>query len=397
MKPRPSPRRRRRVLLLQSWWQDRLLEGVARHAAQHNWILDCEMRWTHRVPALHEWAGDGIIAYVGVTKPQRPLLRFLRSQRVPVVLTHSGHDGLRSPRVIIPHQEIGAAAAAHLLALNFRHFGFVEFGDNVIEQERAQGFQAAVEAAGGSFRVLRLKDLPRRLAGLPRPMGLFAINDLNALAVIRACLDAGCRVPEEFAVVGADNTEILCNFAPVPLTSVNCNFEQQGYEAAALLDRLMRGGRAPAQPVVISPQGVTVRASTDTIATPDPDVARALRFLRDHYREPISIRQVARVLGSSLRRVQPVFRRHIGHTMIHELMRLRVTHARRLLSDRRAKLEGVAAESGFANRHHLLRAFRRTTGETPSAYRAALGMDAAGRPAAAGESAGRPGREEVGA
>ena len=372
--PRPvrRPARRTRVLLVQSWWQDRVLEGVARYAAQHNWILDCEMRWTHRLPALHGWSGDGIIAYVGVTRPLRPLINFIRTQRLPVVLTQAGGDGLRLPRVIIPHEEVGAAAAVHLLALNFRHFGFVAFGDNVMERERAKGFQTAVEAAGGSYRALTLKELPRRLGTLPRPMGLFASNDLNALAVIRACLDAGVRVPEEFAVVGADNTELLCNFAPVPLTSVNCNFEEQGHAAAALLHRLMRGGRAAARPIVISPQGVTVRRSTDTIASPDADVAGALRFLRDHYRENIGVGDVAPVLAGSLRRVQPLFRRHIGRTMIQELVRLRVEHARLLLRDRRRKMDEVAAESGFANRHHLLRAFVRTTGQTPVAHRAKL-------------------------
>jgi LacI family transcriptional regulator len=372
LRPRRRSPARPRVLLLQSWWQDRVLEGVARYAAQHHWILDCEMRWTRRLPALRDWQGDGIIAYVGITRPMRSLINFVRAQRAPVVLTQSEGAGLNAPRVIIPHAEVGAAAAAHLLELNFRHFGFVEFGDNVLEHGRSEGFREVVEAADGSFRVLRIKDLPRQLARLPRPMGLFAANDLNAVAVIRACLDAGFRVPEELAVVGVDNAEILCNFAPVPLTSVNCNFEQQGYAAAALLQRLMRGGRAPARPVVISPNGVTVRRSTDTIATPDPEVAKALRFLRDHYRENISMREVATVLDRSLRRVQSVFREHIGRTMVQELIRLRVEHAKSLLGDRKRKLHAIAAESGFANRHHMMRAFSRTTGRTPAAFRASI-------------------------
>jgi LacI family transcriptional regulator len=203
-------------------------------------------------------------------------------------------------------------------------------------------------------------------------MGLFAINDQNALAVMRVCLDGGYRVPEQFAIVGADNTEILCKFAPVPLSSVDCNFEKQGYEAAALLHRLMRGGRAPEQSIIISPTGVAARRSTDTLAMPDPDATRALRFLRDHYREPIHLPQIGRELNQSFRRAQIQFRRFTGRTLFQELVRLRVEHAKQLLENPKIKMATVASESGFGNRHHFIRAFHRTTGQTPRAFRAGL-------------------------
>jgi LacI family transcriptional regulator len=247
----PQKTRRFRVLVAQSWWQDRLLEGIAEYAAQHNWVLDCEMRWAHRVPLLEEWLGDGIIAYVGISRLSKPLISFIRAQHKPVVLTQPTVLGLELPQVIIPHEEIGRVAAEHLIALGFQHFGFVEFADNVMEHERGAGFRTAVERAEQVFHLIRVRDLPQRLNFLPRPMGLFAINDQNALAVMRACMDGGFRVPEEFAIVGADNTEVLCKFAQVPLSSVNCNFEKQGYEAAALLHRLMRGGKPPEKPIII--------------------------------------------------------------------------------------------------------------------------------------------------
>jgi LacI family transcriptional regulator len=364
--------RRPRVLVAQSWWQDRLLEGVAQYAAQHNWVLDCDMRWTHRVPLLEEWRGDGVIAYVGVTRPLKSLIDFILAQRAPVVLTHPAGAELNFPSVIIPHEEIGRAAAEHLLSLGFQHFGFVDFGDNVMERERCAGFRHAVEKAGHAMELIHLRNLPNRLRHLPKPMGLLAINDQNALAVMRICLDGGFRIPEQFAIVGADNTEILCKFAPVPLTSVNCNFEKQGYEAAALLDRLMHGARWPDYPLIISPNGVIARRSTDTLAMPDADATRALRFLRDHYRKPIHLSQIGPELDQSFRRAQIQFRRFTGRTMFQELIRLRVEHAKQLLQNPKIKMAVVATDSGFGNRHHFIRAFRRTTGKTPRAFRAAL-------------------------
>jgi LacI family transcriptional regulator len=357
----------RRVLVAQSWWLDRMLEGVAQYAAAHHWVLDFEMRWNHRIPLPGEWQGDGIIAYVGIAKPLPPLIQFIRAQKVPVVLTHLT-GALSAPSVIIPHDEVGRAAAEHLLELNFQHFGFVQFADNPLENDRRAGFQSAVKKHGHACHVIPLKDLAKSLPRLP----LFAINDLNALVVIRACLDAGFSVPGDFAVIGADNTEILCKFAPVPLSSVNCNFEKQGYEAAALLDRLMRGKRPPSSPVLISPAGVTVRRSTDTLAIADPDAARALRFLRDHYCTPITLRQVESVLAQSFRRAQTVFRESTGRTLFQELTRLRITRAKALLAERKNKISTVAMESGFSNRYHFVRAFHRATGLTPKAYRAKI-------------------------
>lgn len=375
-KPRSRSARiapRRCVLLAQTWWEDRVLRGVADYAAQHDWELQCRMHWTHQLPAPGEWRGDGIIAFAGVSRRLQPatrrLIAFVRAAKVPVVETQLFENHFNAPKVIVPHDAIGRMAAEYFLRLNFRHLGFVTFDENPLEQHRRLAFQRAAEAGGAEFHALTPRSLRRTIARLPRPMALFAVNDPNALEIILACRDAGCRVPEEFAVMGVDDTAIVCDLAAVPLTSINCNFEQQGYAAAALLDRLMDGKRKPAAPIVIPPRGVTVRRSTDTVAIPDLDAARMLRFLRDRFRERRGIQEIARELGVPLRRVHGHFRRHVGRGMLEELTRLRVEHAKKLLPDSKLKLEAVGLESGFSNRFHFVRAFRRVTGQTPRAWR----------------------------
>lgn len=371
--PRPARRKRRCVLLVQSWWEERVLRGVADYAATHNWELQCRMHWTHELPRPGEWRGDGIIAYAGISRSMRParrrLLALVRRAEVPVVETQELGNFLGAPKVFVPSEAIGRMAAEYFLGLSFRHFGFVTFDENPLEQRRRLGFQRTVELGGGKFHALTPRSLARRIARLPKPMALLAVNDPNALEVLLRCRDAGFHVPEEFAIMGVDDTEIICDLAAVPLTSINCNFEQQGYEAAALLDRLMAGRRPPATPILIPPRGVTVRRSTDTVAIPDLGTARMLRFLRDHYRERRGIQQIARELGVSLRRVHGHFRRHVGRSLLQELTRLRVEHAKRLLPDSKLKLETVGLESGFSNRFHFVNAFRRVTGQTPRAYR----------------------------
>lgn len=352
-----------------------MLRGVAAYAAAHHWELQCRMHWTHQLPNRNEWRGDGIIAYAGISKAMRParrrLLAFAQAANVPVVDTQALGDFLGAPKVFVPHEAIGAMAAQYFLALNFRHLGFVTFDENPLERQRCAAFQRVAGEAGCAFHALTPRSLSRNLARLPRPMALFAVNDPNALEVLLTCRDAGFGVPEDFAVMGVDDTEIICDLAAVPLTSINCDFERQGYEAAALLDRLMNGERKPTAPILVSPRGITVRRSTDTIAIPDRETARVLRFLRDHYREPRSIGQIAGDLGVPLRRVHGRFRQHVGCTLLQELTRLRVEHAKRLLPDPKLKLETVGLESGFSNRFHFVQAFRRVTGQTPSEYRRA--------------------------
>lgn len=379
----PQPRRRRPalsshaqrrcVLLAQSWWEDRVLRGVADYASKHNWELQCRMHWTHQLPAPGEWRGDGIIAFAGVSRQMQPatrrLVAFVRGAKVPVVETQTFGNYFNAPKVAVPHEAIGRMAAEHLLGLNFHHLGYVAFDENLLEQHRRLGFQRAVEAAGATFHALTQRSLRRMIARLPRPMALLAVNDPNALEVILTCRDAGFRVPEEFAVMGIDDTEIICDLAAVPLSSINCNYERQGYEAAALLDRLMDGERKPAAPIVIPPRGVTVRRSTDIIAIPDLDTARVLRFMRDHYRECRSIQQIVRELDVPLRQVHSRFREHVGCTLLQELTRLRVAHAKKMLRESKLKLEAIGLESGFSSRFHFVQAFRRVTGQTPKAWR----------------------------
>ncbi len=297
------------------------------------------------------------------------LVDFLRRHVCPTVETQGVPLLAHSGRVQIASELVGKVGAEHLLGLHFGHLGFVTFEDNALEALRRISFQRAVKAVGGKYHHLKMANLVAQVAALPRPMGLMAADDANAINVIRALTDAGWKVPEEYAVVGVDDTKIVCELAPVPLSSVNCDYERQGYEAAALLDRLMEGEPVPAEPIIIAPQKVTVRRSTDLVALEDFDSARFLRFLRDHYLEPDGLQKIARFLGVSLRKVQANFRQHLGRGLLDELTSLRVEHAKKLLRESKLKIETVGLESGFRSRFHFIRAFHRITGETPKSYR----------------------------
>lgn len=360
---------RKKVLLALYWWEDRIFEGVARFASEHGWVLDCRMRWLNTLPELESWNGDGIIANPGAGKPVASLIKLIGSSRLPTVGLQSFGDYPCATRVVQDHAEIGKMAARHFLSLGFETLGFVLFAENPIERARLYGFAEAAHEAGAECLEIPFRQLKTFLNENTGPIGLMAANDLNATGVVTTCQDLGKKVPEEVAVIGVDDTRTLCEFAEVPLTSVNCNFETIGYQAAAALHRIMEGQIPPETALVVNPSGISQRRSTDTIAIPDVAAMKALRIIRDRFREPIRIADVARATGASIRRLQSAFREHLGFTMMQELTRLRIEYSKRLLADPKLKLDAVALESGFASRFQFIRAFRRVFGSTPSVFR----------------------------
>lgn len=366
---RPHVRQKKRVLIALTWWEERIVSGIARFAAEHDWLLDCSLRLRPHVPKFAPWDGSGIIAYTGISQTHQALADFLRASSVPKVCLHTDRNVLQAPNVIMDQHAIGDLAADHLVSLRLEHFAFVHFDDNAIETRRRHGFETRLTGAGHTGLRLSFAEFVARLPDLRKPIGIMAANDVNAMDVISACLAAGLRVPEDVAVIGVDNCEISSRISPVPITSVACDFERQGYEAAALLERSMAGEEVPATSIVVPPLGVVVRKSTDTIAIADSDTAEALRFLRGHFQEPIRIKELRQEMRGRMRRVQALFRAETGRTMAEELQRLRIEHAKKLLARQDLKIEFVARQSGFASRFHFAQAFRRVTGQTPTSFR----------------------------
>ena len=83
------------------------------------------------------------------------------------------------------------------------------------------------------------------ICSLPTPLGLMACNDVRGQQALNACRSVDVAVPEEVAVVGVDDEEVLCDLCDPPLSSVIPNPERIGFEAAELLDHMMNGGKRP--------------------------------------------------------------------------------------------------------------------------------------------------------
>ncbi len=306
----------------------------------------------------------------------------LRDRGVPAVNVADGEANHAIPCVFSDHQAVGAAAAEHLLACGLRHFAFCGPAGHWYSQQRRVGFEKALRAAGidalagvlePGMHALYPTDVRPWVAGLPRPVGILVANDHWAGLVIQAAVRQKLRVPEDIAVIGVDNDELLCDGAEVPLSSVAVDGLRIGYEAARTLNRLLDGEHDVPAVRLIPPLHVVPRQSTDLLAIDEPVVVEAVRFIRAHLSEPLSVETILDHMTVSRRQLEKRFQQVLGRSPAAEIRRLRVERARQLIQSSDHTLSTVADMCGFNDVSMLGKAFRRETGVTPSQYRRRYG------------------------
>jgi LacI family transcriptional regulator len=364
-----------------------LLRGVMRYSRLHGpWgFYLTPGDFVQTLPRMRSWGGTGIIARVETPAVARAIL----ASGLPTIALGLSDEQLqpdsplsRLSEVVSDSRGAGRMAAEHLLERGFRHCAYVGAAGRVWTGRRQESFCTRIREAGFEPRVYNLPRSRRAaawereqpvLAGwlkaLPRPVGVMACNDDRGREVLEACRDAGLRVPEEVAVVGVDNDELLCELSDPPLSSVALNAEAGGYRAAALLDRMMRGQSSAPRRLLVEPMHVVARRSTDIVALDDPEVAAALHFIQDHATEPIGVSDIVEEVVISRRALELRFRRAIGRTLHAEIRRMRLERASRLLLETDLPITRVAEASGFGRASYLTQAFRQAFGSTPARYR----------------------------
>jgi len=345
-----------------------VLRGIARYLREHGpWSIFLEQRelgaalpdWIGR------WDGDGII-----TRSDDP--RLARTGLPTVGLFDRVESRAAFPMVLNDNVAVGRLAAQHLRDRGFRHLAYYGVRGEHWSEERLRGVREfgdpAVHASGGRWEAQQER-LRKWLGALPRPLGLVAANDIHGLQALDACRRGGLAVPEEVAVVGADDDAELCELSDPPLSSVSFNPERAGYEAAALLDRLMKGRKGPREPLRVAPLGVAARHSTDILAIGDPYVAKALHYIRRHALEGITVRSILEEVPLSRRALEHRFRKLLGRTPKAEIQRLRIERVKVLLATTDLPIRRISDQLGFHQPAYLSSLFRKATGRTPASFR----------------------------
>jgi LacI family transcriptional regulator len=376
---------RRRVALLvetSNSYGRELLHGVrAWGREQQAWSMRLSEhgRGAGLPPWLKEWRGDGIIARVD----NAAIAAALRRSRVPVVDVSAALATPVFPRVVTDSAAATGLAAEHLRERGFRHFAYCGDAQFHWSAQRGRFFDEQVKALGAAVAhfvqpaakagpvgaEVEQAALVAWLRALPKPVGVLACYDVRGQQVLEACHEAGLAVPDEVAVIGVHNDELLCDLCDPPLTSVIPDARRTGYEAAALLEQMMNGADVPVTTRRIEPVGVAARQSTDVVAVADKRVSAAVRFIRERAVSGIDVADVLRAVPMSRTLLERKFKQLIGHSPHEHIQRVRMERVKALLVTTELSVGAIAERVGVEHPEYLSVAFRRVSGLSPREYR----------------------------
>ncbi len=323
---------------------------------------------------------DGVIARA---TPQ--LVKRARLARVPVVNVWENSPAKDVPSVLSDSEATGRMAAEHLIARGFRRFAYLGFRRDKCQRDLLKGFRSVLRPPGfsasthlisrsgyarnaESWKAFRA-DLAAWVETFAPPIGVCCQVDLVSRYLVDVCRARGLHVPVDVALIDDGNEHAICSYQAPTLSSIDRGYTQVGYRAAELLDRMMDGEPAPAEPIRVAPAELIPRASTDVFAVGDPLVAQAMRYIAEHGHEAIHVDDVAQAVAANRRALERRFRKTLGRPIAEEIVRLRIERVKRRLVETEDSMKAVAHASGFTSANHLYKAFIRVEGMSPVEYR----------------------------
>jgi len=360
-----------------------MLKGIAHYERTHHlWtayhddqaVSETDPRWIRS----KKWNGV-------ISRHTTPALASACAElKIPLVDLNDVEPFPGVPKIRPDNVGIGHLGAEHFIERGYQKFGFAGFGNTLWARERRDGFVEAVRLAERECSVFevdypgdatpfweeeQIGKLAGWLKGLPKPIGIMACVDLHAQQLISAAHTAGLLVPEEVAVLGANNDTIRCELADPALSSVAPNAFQSGYRAAALLGDLLLGIKPKSYDQRVEPLGVVTRHSTDVLAVEDRNVAAALSFIRERACYGITVNQVLEHAHASRSQMERKFRQCIGRSPQSEIRRVQLRKIRQLLLETDFPLKRIAELTGFEHMEYMCVLFKRMTGISPGSYR----------------------------
>jgi LacI family transcriptional regulator len=306
----------------------------------------------------------------------------IRSMNLPTIVKGMPLTGI--PCISADDQAIGHIVAEHFLSRGFKNFAFCGL-ERDWSPKRGLQFEKRIAEAGFSvnhFPVRKQKGWDKQLQamtiwldGLTKPTALMACNDDRARHVIEACKHANISVPEEVAVMGVDNDLVVCGLSDPPISSVSLTLEKAGYEAAHLLDKMMRGEKVDNSVISINPSHVVTRQSTDILAIEDKELAQAVQFIRNNATHAIQVRDVVEASSFSRRNLYDKFRHFLNRSINEEIRRARAERMVELLLQTNYSISQIAMIMNFPNSNHISRYFRKVKGMSPVEFRKKYKLD----------------------
>lgn len=364
------------IIFALDWYDYRIHQGVVNVARENGWsllFLQNSFR-SSAVPAA--WRGDGAITLIHSAETYQ----FFHKHKIPVVDLGLNNHGLDIPRVVTDNIEVGRLAAEHFLERGFTHFYALSTNNIQMFQERYQAFKETLMKKGYDCEIIEVPNLydthlldlsksvlKQKLNKLNQPAALFAYEDGWAAQWIYLAESMGLEVPNDLAVLGADNNPLIARSLSTPLSSVETNQEGLGHQAALVLKDLMDGKDLAGHIYKHRPTSVVTRASTDVIASTNPVIRKALEIMNNDI--SITAAEVAQQMDMTQQGLQRAFRSHFHLSPGQISRKLRIRFIKNAIVHTDKSMEEVAFEAGFTSTPSLYLFFKRETGMTPGDYK----------------------------
>ena len=330
--------------------------------------------------SLKRWRGDGVIARI----ENRHIAEIVSRLKVPIVDVSATGSLPNVPWVETHDESIAQLAVQHLQERGFRNFAFCGEDRFAWSQYRSDGMKRILARLGYPCHTFgesttkltasrRAPDEEQQLTAwvrsLPKPVGILCCYDIRGRQLIEICAQNQIAVPEQVAVLGVDNDDLVCNLAETPLSSIIPNAHGAGYLAATLLARMLAGERVEGKAHLLEPLGIETRQSTDSLAIDDQELIRAARFIREHACSGIKVEDILREVPLTRRVLESRFKRYFGHSPHDAIQRVRLRRAEELLKETDLPLTVIADRAGFIHAEYFSVVFKKHKGIAPSQFR----------------------------
>ena len=360
-----------------------ILRGIAHYYRQRQdvTVLKFGQTGNYDVQQLKRLRLSGAIAKVGSKKDEETLLQL----GIPLINVSGQLERTRVPSIDSDDRRVGEMALQHLYSRGHRRFAYCGNPRHHASQIRAEAFGRAARQLDGRPEVSvfampqgdqsspyseRVREnLSDWIRGLEKPVGIFTFTDRVAVEVEEVCVRADIKVPEDVAIMGVGNDLTRLEFSHVELSSVQLNTQRIGLLAAESLDQCIQGRPMATARLLVPPQKIVIRRSTDRYAVKDEVVSETLDYIRLHLGNNIYVNEIARSLGLSRRALEIRFRAALGESVYEAVQRMKLDSAMEMLADPALPVGEVAFATGFADQKAFSRAFNLRLKETPTAYR----------------------------